>query len=77
MKNLVFILCFIAYLGTQAQTEKPDFKWLTVEEAGAAFAKEPKPIFINFFETGNDSCQLMVDSVYSNPTIVLSPKVSA
>ncbi len=74
MRNLFFsgllLLCTLYSFSQSKNKAQEPLKWISFAEAKEAFGKEQRPILINFFDSKNDSCQMMIDSVYSDPVVI-------
>lgn len=66
----LIVVCCSTINTSFAQETQTAINWISFEEAKAAFTKEQKPIIINFYDSKNDSCHMMMDSVYSDPVII-------
>ncbi|MEM9022561.1 MAG: DUF255 domain-containing protein, partial [Bacteroidota bacterium] len=74
MKHSIILLLLLAMMGpaTAQTTDQPAaaaIQWMTWEEAVAASAKEPKPVFIDLYTSWCHWCHRMDETTFQHPVI--------
>lgn len=65
MKNWIFLSLFCLTLSLSAQ--KAEINWMTIEEAEAAVAQEPRKVFIDVYTDWCGWCKRMDKNTFQNP----------
>lgn len=66
------IIAFIAFVGLSVNAQKNDvtIKWITIEEAVKAQARNPKKIILDAYTTWCGPCKLLDKNTFSNPDLI-------
>lgn len=70
MNKLLLIVLAAVLLSATLAPNTERIKWLSPEEAEAAYAKEPRPILIDLYTDWCGWCKRMDKATYENPKVV-------
>lgn len=68
-KYSVFLMLLFYVLQVSAQAEPDSVRWISIDEAGAQFAENQKPVLFYFYKKNCDSCRMMEKNTFSNPEV--------
>ena len=69
MKYIFFSFIMLFFTDMFSQNIPDSVKWISIEEAGAKFAKQQKPIMFYFYKQNCDSCRKQETTTFSNPEV--------
>lgn len=70
VNRLMILLPLFMILSISFKKEESGVKWLTIEEAGKALAKEKKPVLVDLYTDWCGWCKVMDRETYTNKEVI-------
>lgn len=69
MRLILASICIVIF-GFTAQSQQAHVNWMTIEEAMAAQADEPRTILMDVYTQWCGPCKMMMASTFTNPALI-------